>query len=54
MSNEIKNRGVEPDRLSNTDDSLNRRNTFAWIFYGLLVPIAVIGLIWVFWLFELI
>lgn len=54
MSEEIKNRSVKPDRLQDPDDRLNRRNTFAWILWGLLVPIAFLGIIWVFWLFELI
>jgi hypothetical protein len=54
MSEEIKNRGVEPDRMVTTDDKLHRRNTFAWVFYGLLAPLAVVALLWTFWLFDLI
>lgn len=54
MANEVNNQGVEPNGMVNPDDQPRGRNTFAWIFYGVLAPIAVILTLWTFWLFDLI
>ena len=54
MSEQIRNQGPKPDRLEEAGGRLNRRNTFAWIIWGLVVPIAFIIMLWVFWLLELI